>query len=258
MKEQLSSYMQTLGFSDLEQKIYLTLLKNGNMSVYQLAKKIDISRSSIYNAIEHMLEKGMVELCPGETAIYQAQKYDVLLEKLKKDFLESASKVDEMLSQYESQRYREDFFNIKDFSTILMKVKDILKNSDREVYINTDMSLDVFKEEFGELKKKNIRVVVYSFYDIGESSDYELYTHGRQMNGEGTRLMIVADDEITLSAGSDSEGNWQGTITGNKLFVKILSEHIHNDIYLLKLRDAYGREIYDQIHINTEYERRNR
>lgn len=48
------------------------------------------------------------------------------------------------------------------------------------------------------------------------------------------------------------------TVTGNKLFVKIMSEHIHNDIYLLKLRELYGRGMYDKIHIDTAYERRNR
>lgn len=66
------------------------------------------------------------------------------------------------------------------------------------------------------------------------------------------------DGQIALTAGMDGQGQWQGTITGNKLFVKIMSEHIHNDIYLLKLRELYGREMYDKIHIDTAYERRNR
>lgn len=109
-----------------------------------------------------------------------------------------------------------------------------------------------------KVHQKGIRVIVYSFYEIGHSENYELYTHGRTPNGEGTRLMVVSDGQIPLTAGIDGLGQWQGTVTGNKLFVKMMSEHIHNDIYLLKLRDICGRGMYDEIHINTAYEGRNR
>lgn len=258
MNDNLSQYMSILGFSELEEKIYITLLKNGDMSPYQLAKKIDISRSSIYNALEHMTEKGMVEILPNETALYHAQDYDVLLEKMKKEFNESADGARELLKNYKKHRYTQDYCNIRDFSTILMKAKDIVSESNKEVYINTDMPLDFIAGELTKLKEANIRVVVYSFYDIGSSEYYELYTHNRKRNDEATRLMIVVDDEIALTAGADYEGKWQGTITGNKLFVKMISEHIHNDIYLLELRDIYGREIYDKVRIETKYENRNR
>lgn len=250
--------LNTLGFNELEQKIYLCLLSNGNMSAYQIAKKIDISRSSIYNCIEHMIDKGMVELIPNDTAIYSAQKPEILIGKMKREFLESAMQADELLSHYEATKYGEEYTNIKGFSTILMKAEDIIKNSDNEVYINTDMKLDFLESELKKLREKGIRTVVYSFYDIGISDNYELYTHGRTINGDKTRLMVVSDDQIALTAGIDGQGQWQGTITGNKLFVKIMSEHIHNDIYLLKLRELYGRQMYDKIHIDTAYERRNR
>lgn len=250
--------LNTLGFSDLEQKIYLCLLSNGNMSAYQIAKKIDISRSSIYNCLEHMVDKGMAELIPNDTAIYRGQKPDILIGKMKKEFLESAVLADELLSRYEASQYDEEYVNIKGFSTILMKAQDIVRNSQNEIYINTDMKLDFLETEFMRLREKGIRVIVYSFYDIGVSENYELYSHGRPLKDDKTRLMVVADNQTALTAGADMQGQWQGTVTGNRLFVKMMSEHIHNDIYLLKLRDLYGREMYDRIHINTAYEERSR
>lgn len=250
--------LSTLGFTELEQKIYLCLLSNGSMSAYQLAKKIEISRSSIYNCLEHMLSKGMVEQIPNETAIYCAQKPKVLLGKMKHEFLESADRADILLADYESTPYGEEYTNIKGYSTIIMKAIDIVKNSDHEIYINTDMNLDFLEEEFAKLREKGIRIVVFSFYDLQQTGFYELYTHGRPMEENKSRLMVVSDGQIALTAGVDGQGQWQGTVTGNQLFVKMISEHIHNDIYLLRLRDAYGREIYDKAHIDTEYERRNR
>lgn len=256
--QNIENCLGTLGFTELERKIYLCLLENGNLSAYQIAKKIDISRSSIYNCLEHMLDKGMVELIPNDTAIYCAQKPDILIGKMKKEFLESALQADELLSRYRTSQYGEAYANVKGLSTIRMKAEDIVRNARSEIYLNTDMKLDFLEAEFEKLRKKGIRIVVYSFYDIGASENYELYTHGRLLKADGTRLMVVADGQIALSAGIDGQGQWQGTVTGNKLFVKIISEHIHNDIYLLKLRDIYGREMYDRIHIDTAYERRNR
>ena len=50
---------------------------------------------------------------------------------------------------------------------------------------------------------------------------------------------------------------WAGTVSNNALFIKILCEHIHNDIYLLKLKERYGKEIYhSSLRLNTDFERR--
>ena len=68
--ENLRRSLEGLGFSTLEVNIYLILLDNGAMSPYQIAKNVDISRSSIYNALEHMLNKGMVEVIPEDTVMY--------------------------------------------------------------------------------------------------------------------------------------------------------------------------------------------
>lgn len=44
----------------------------------------------------------------------------------------------------------------------------------------------------------------------------------------------------------------------NPLSVKIITEHIHNDIYLWKLREIYGKEMYENVYIETEFERKSR
>lgn len=256
----LDECMAVLGFSELERKIYLTLLRGGTMSAYQIAKKIEISRPSIYNALEHMAEKGMVELIPNDTALYAAQSPKILLGKMREEFTRSADIAEELLKEYTPSDYGEQYANIKGFEAILLRAKEIMRNSCTEIYINTDMSVDCFSEEFKLLVEKGIRVVVYSFYKIGDAKNCEIYSHGRpfSIECEPSRLMVAADNAIALTAGPDSDGNWQGTVTGNRLFVKIISEHIHNDIYLLKLRDKFGRDIYNDLHIFTDYENRNR
>ena len=78
----LQETLERLNFSRLEAQIYMALIGSEPMSAYQLAKKIAIARPSIYNALEHMLDKGMVELVPDQTALYTAQEPEVLLGRM--------------------------------------------------------------------------------------------------------------------------------------------------------------------------------
>ena len=115
----------------------------------------------------------------------------------------------------------------------------LLEDAREEVYLNADFDLSRFAETFHRLKKKGVRIVAFSFYDLGlNREDVEFYTHG------GMRLMLVTDRQMTLTADCGAFANWSGTVSNNGLMVKILSEHIQHDITLLQLQEKYGLEMY--------------
>ena len=250
--------LEKLNFSKLEAQIYLALLGTEPLSAYQLAKKIDISRTSIYNALEHMLEKGMVEMMPNDTALYIAQKPEVILGRMRFEMKNAMDESEKQLKDYQELRRKNIDFIFKGFETVIFKAKDILRNAKKEVYINADFDLSYFKEEFRILKERRIRLVVFSFYDLELDCDVEFYSHYRNINKGhlASRLMLVVDNEISLIADRGEElQEWNGKVSNNILFMKILSEHIHNDIYLLKLKDKYGKKIYDNdLHLKTDFE----
>ncbi|MBD5554694.1 MAG: HTH domain-containing protein [Roseburia sp.] len=258
----LQENLEKLNFSKLEAQIYLALLGTEPLSAYQLAKRIDISRTSIYNALEHMLEKGMVEMVPNDTALYTAQEPEVILGKMRFEMMEAMEESEKQLKDYQKLRRENMNLVFKGFETAIFKAKAILKNAKKEVYINADFDLSCFREEFQVLKEKKVRVVVFSFYDLGLECDVEFYSHYRKLNKEHmqSRFMLVVDNEISLIADRGTKPQeWSGTVSNNVLFIKILSEHIHNDIYLLKLRDRYGKEIYDSnLYLKTAFEARQR
>lgn len=200
--------LEKLGFTMLEAKIYLALLEGGEMSAYQLAKKIDISRSSIYNSLEHMVKKGMAVMIPKKTALYKAQEPELLLGKLQKEMTDSLKTAKSQLSEYKNSRHQEQILYFKGYDMIILKAKEMLKQAADEVYINADFDLTCFKEEFQELVKKGIRVVVFSFYDIEiPCEEVELYTHNRTIAKEHlpSRLMIAVNEKSSLIANCNSE-----------------------------------------------------
>lgn len=265
----LIKHLEKIGFTRLEAQIYLALQGESPMSAYQLAKKVEMSRPAIYNALEHMLEKGMVEVVPNETLLYTAQEPAVLLEKMQTEMQAGLSAAKKELEQYRQSKYQETTTNFKGFQTAISRAKEILRNAEQEVYINADFDLSCFKEELETLQKKGIKTVIFSFYDIAvmpckaedNAKKIGIYSHGRSIKDHTpSRFMLAADCEIALIAdGSAAFESWKGTVSNNRLFVEIITEHIHNDIYLLKLKNKYGKEIYDDfLYLNTSFEQKRR
>ena len=260
-KSIIISSFEGLGVSELETKIYLALLDDGAMSPYQIAKKVDISRSSIYNALQHMVNKGMVEEVPEDTVMYLAQDPEVLIRKLEGDYKRNVNDALQGLKEYMATRYEEEYAILHDKDIILEKAKKIIRNAEEEVFINTDIDLKELQDAILDAVNRNVRAIVFSFVKQEiKCEGVEIYSHERVWNTDNTntRLMIVADDEVALVADAcNGRGNWKGSVTNNALMKSIIKEHIHNDIYMLKLRNIYGREIYDKVYINTKLEKRN-
>ncbi len=129
---------------------------------------------------------------------------------------------------------------------------------EEEVFINTDVELDIFEDAFRSAIERNVRIIVFSFVTSHSAiSEVEVYSHERERRPENTdsRIMIVADEKLVMIADADNaRGNWSGTVSNNKLMKDVVREHIHNDIYMLKLRNIFGKEIYEKIHLHTSQE----
>lgn len=70
----LEKYLQDIGFTDKEAKIYLTLLQVDNSSVLDLAKKTKIKRPTVYVVLGTLEKKGLVsESTVGKKVHYHAE-----------------------------------------------------------------------------------------------------------------------------------------------------------------------------------------
>ena len=65
--EDLISNLEQLGFSKIEAQVYSCLVQHDIMSGYSIAKNLNKTRPSVYNALDNLLEKGFVNIVHGET-----------------------------------------------------------------------------------------------------------------------------------------------------------------------------------------------
>src|SRR3989338_7856759 len=79
-----SEIFESLGLSPNEAKLYETLLSTGDISVSRLSTKANIHRRNIYDALQRLVQKGLVSAIfqKGENQ-YQAVHPDKLLEMVR-------------------------------------------------------------------------------------------------------------------------------------------------------------------------------
>lgn len=244
-----------------ESQIYLYLLENPGQTVYYISKALNLSRSSIYPVVDLMYSKGFLLKLSTAKDAYYPENPETLIRKLRQDYNQNFDELQDSLQSIKPDANTNYFFNIANFDANLEKAKELLLKAEKEIYLNCDLDLELFAKEFQILATKNVRIIVFSFslQDL-PYPNIETYSYGYGRPKKPTRLMVVADFKEVLVASIVNQNNdWIGTITNNNLMVKIVSEHIHHDIYLYKIQNKYqaltGKKLFihgqDDLFLNT-------
>lgn len=274
--EEIIKELESMGFSKLEAASYVLMVQKGEMTGYQIAKLLNVSRASIYPVLDSLYKKGIVNLIPGDTNIYSAEPPDIVIEKLKTNYIKSAENAKNKLASISKDSPKDRFINIEGYDNVIEKTRELILSAEKEILIHTDIDLFLFEKELAELKKRNVRVIVFSWEDK-EIRDLPIEFYTRMENYTicyEYRIMLVIDHKMTMIASNlnNSSDNLErknikindevykseflGTFTENKLMVHIIAEHIHFDIYLLKLMKKYGNNlINEEIQLGTIMER---
>ena len=146
------------------------------------------------------------------------------------------------------------------FEAVASAARLILKKAKKKVYINTDFPITELYDELQFLVNNNVEVYIFSFYEIKKiPAGVFVYSHNHKMPIDHvcTRLMIAVDEtEVFLAENREQSDGWKGTRTNNDLLVKVICEHIHNDIFLLLIRQKYGRGIYEEVNMQEYMSRK--
>ena len=247
MKDILSA-LAVLGFSKAEAAAYDALVRHGKMNGYQLAKYLKISRPGAYDALESLLSKGYVYLLQGSSREFAPKDPSELFARMKKDFCGTADRAAAELIRAADRSHEKLFMNIEGLAQITAKVSSLIGSAKEEVLISGDFDLRPLEAEIRAAHHRGVRIIVFSFIDpLLDGFPVEVCSPRHPDNPEcmDRRIMIVADFERSLIASSQGSIEWNGTFSENTLLSKIVSEHIHHDIYLLRLRGKKGKDIID-------------
>jgi len=257
--DQAVTLLSEMYFTKIEAQVYTYLLENPGQTVYEISKSIRVSRSSIYPVIDKLSSEGIVLLESGPKELFYAQEPHELISMLDLKHHQTIDKLKNNLSNIKQSPLKTPYFNINGFDAIIGKARTLLYEARQEVYMNTDLPLSLFEDAFDFLNRKGVDVYVFSFVATTyRKPNVFIFSHNITDKGSN-RLMLVSDLKSVLVANNDPfRETWQATYTQNYLMVQIVSEHIHHDIYLIKLKQKLNQslfETYPDLAIHTKAEK---
>lgn len=144
--DNIVDYLQQLDLSEVEAKLYLTLLQTGPASVRDLAQTIKIKRTTAYFYIDQLVDKGLImKLVKGSKKLVAANEPDKL-EQLVEEKLKNAKAV------------QQDFPKILKLLTTSQPKENSIGEAEIKYYKGKNGVRKIYEEA---LKSKELRSYVY-------------------------------------------------------------------------------------------------
>lgn len=119
--------LKRLGISNSEIEIYLTLLKNNQLSVYEIAKKTGSYRQATYDAINRLSEKGFVNsVKEGKHLLYRAVSPEIIFEYLSDELEQYRQALPELIQLRNNEQDKLIVETFKGKNVIKIGLKDII------------------------------------------------------------------------------------------------------------------------------------
>lgn len=256
MKDTITRLIE-LGFSKTEAAIYIALLQMGKANGYKLTKELGLSKSTIYQALDVMYKNGYILMIPNGSKEYEAKDPEILFESMEKRFFENSINIKKDLAKLKNYGKKDFFYKLEGMENINKTFSEIINNARKEIYLNTDFNLLNFKNELKAAIERGVRIIAFCFNKLDSMGlKIEIYhkSNLKEDYKHPSRIMAVIDLEKSFVVTKVND-SIDGIYTDNKVFTKIIAEHIHSDIYMAKLAKVYEETFNESIKVDTMHER---
>lgn len=159
MTQSSEKVLEKIGFSPNEIKVYLTLNKNGSTKAGKISKLAKIDRSSAYNALKSLQEKGMVSyVMIGQIKFFQATGPRRILDYIKEQEVEVQEILPQLQEAHKAKKQEGQVRLFKGYKGIQTVFMDIIRTG-QDNYVfgsegNFTKRMPEFAHRFKLLKKQ--------------------------------------------------------------------------------------------------------
>ncbi len=254
--QNIISLMQSIGFSQYESQVYLALLKQSNVTGYELAKLSRVPASKIYPILNRLIDKEVIQAIDAEPKKYIPQPPDEILSRMRSDYSTAFDTLDEKLQHIysEEESASNHIWNISGREVIIRKVIDFVNECTDHLYLSVwDEELDEISQALLSAKDHGIKINIVHFGNklLGIENEYK---HGREhsirIERGGRRIALIVDDKKVILGHFSEDGSSNAAWTINKGLVLLAKDYIIHDIYSIRIVQKYGDEaltIFDKV-----------
>ena len=217
--------LQTIGLTEGEAKVYLTLLKTGSTTTGALISSSGVSRSKVYDVLERLKQKGMATEVTKENTRYfegtDPKRIIEYLESKKKDLtdkIENSKKIVSELNKLKSldteKQEAKVYTGIEGLRTVYGEILDELSNGGEYLAFGMgaleveDSSVKDFIHKFHLQREERAipaRVIVHERI-LKEISEFKKLKHYKLKSNNinfPTGIAIIKDKVLTLVGGKE-------------------------------------------------------
>lgn len=234
----LTEKLLLFGLGRQEACVYLCLLKNGELTGYEVAKQTGISRSNVYNALASLVEHGAAYIMEGSSTKYTP----VSMEEFCDNRIRYLQEVSEYLLRNcpKPALNTEGYITVEGYGHIKDKIHHMLCNATQRIYFSAASTfLNNWKSELESLIKRDIKVVLISDKSPegldGKYIFYQSVSEGAEWEDKEKQIRLIIDSAYVLTGEVEGGSTDTCLYSAQKNFVNVFKEAMANEIKLIEL-----------------------
>ena len=242
------NHLQHLNFTQYESMAYLGLLKQSNVTGYELAKNSGIPDSKIYQVLNKLIGKEVILALDSDPVKYAAIPPDEIISRLKGDYQRTFDALSSGLNDlYQQEKTTNHYiWNISGRQEIMRRLIEFIDKAGNSLYLSVwDNELADLKESLYRAHERDVQMSIVH-YGKGILGIGQEYIHGRehqirQQRG-ARRIALEVDEEKVVLAHFLEDGGSNALWTTNKGLVLLAKDYIIHDIYTIRMAEKFGQQ----------------
>ena len=226
----LETPLKEYGLTDKEIKVYLELLPLGSINLQEVAKRLPYPRTTVYNTLSYLHEKGLVStIVKRGVAYYSAVEPEKIEDKLREKTKLIESIMPQLKSLKSSEKMPSSVEIYEGFKGIFTILSDVFKVKQQTYYFGGYVkSLDILKHLPGHARTMRLERGIHARIiidpadeDIFHTAKYKKLTEMRFLDSlkDFPAMIFVYGDKVAMFT---VRGDLVGVIISNKEFAEAM------------------------------------
>lgn len=247
-EEKIINKIMEFGINKYEAMAYLCLLKNPDITAYEISKLSSVPQAKIYETMNRLLDKNLVNVIGDNPTKYIAMELEGFLDNYKNNVEESVDFLKENLKNLNSKSKVSYMWHLEGRDNIIQKIRSIIGSAQNFLYLEAwAQEFDYFAEELKDIEGKGIKIVSIVY---GETENRIGTMHFHQMDGMhdevkrlGRWFTLVIDAKEAVFAVLDGKDKDEAIWTKNKAFMFMAESFISHDIFIAQIYKNHKDEL---------------
>jgi HTH-type transcriptional regulator, sugar sensing transcriptional regulator len=248
MTQEVLGELQDLGFGEYEARAYVSLLRRGALTGYQLAKVSGIPRPNIYPVLNRLEERGAVSRMTVEGGVrYVALPAEEMLSRLGREASLRLEKAREAMRGIEASPETPQVWNLEGYDVMLGRAREIIESAQEQLLVG--IWADESRHLADAIAAAESRGVALTTLCIQGCPDEcggcrgDVFRYPLAADADKRWLVVAADERELLVGQVAPDGTAIAAVTRLEAFVAVGTHYLRNGVAAAEIVRSLGRRI---------------